>query len=90
MAPRKEFEEEERKLPSKRSWQPKPERGDDQPRAKKPVKPKRPGDVVWDWEDDLDVENDGGEDEDTDPGEEVIDDDAETEQDDVVWDDDDR
>jgi hypothetical protein len=83
MAPRRDFEEEERKLPSKRNWQPKPERGDDQPRAKKPVKPKRPDEVVWDWEEDLDVEDNDLEDE---SGDDAEDEDME----DVVWDDDDR
>ena len=97
MAPRKEFEKEERKPPSKRNWQPKPDRGDDQPderkpgppkrgddqpRVRKPGAPKRPDDVVWDWEDD-----------DLDADETIVEDDTDAEdadQDDVVWDDDDR
>ena len=51
MTPHNEFDREERKTPSKRNWQRRPERGDDQPRAPKRPKPKRPDEVVWDWED---------------------------------------
>ncbi len=82
MAPRKEFESEERKPPSKRNWERRPERGDDQPRERKPAKPKGPDDVVWDWEDDLNLEDNDLE------GDEAVD--KEEDQDDVVWDDDDR
>jgi hypothetical protein len=83
MAPRRDFENEERKQPSKRNWQRRPERGDDQPtRERRPGKQKKPDDVVWDWEDE-DVEG-----EDAELGEE--DGDEDDDQDDVVWDDDDR
>ena len=78
MSPRKEFDNEERKPPSKRNWQRRPERGDDQPRERRPAKQRRPEDVVWDWEDDL--EPDDVEDED---------DAREEDEDDVVWDEDD-
>ncbi len=82
MVPRKDFEE-EKKLPSKRNWQRRPERGDEQPRDRKAPRPKRPDEVVWDWEDDDEVDLDDAK----------LDDEADGEdedQDDVVWDDDDR
>jgi len=81
MAPRRDFEE-EKKPPSKRNWQRRPERGDDQPRERKNPKPKRPDDVVWDWEDDDEVDLDDDFDGEDDGGDE--------DQDDVVWDDDER
>ena len=60
MTPRNDFDREERKTPSKRNWQPRPERGDDQPRGPKRPKPRRPDDVVWDWENaDEDIDDDG-------------------------------
>ena len=82
MAPRRDFEE-EKKPPSKRNWQRRPERGDDQPRERKAPKSKRPDEVVWDWEDDDAVDVDDDDLADEDGGEEE-------DQDDVVWDDDDR
>lgn len=80
MAPRRDFEE-EKKPPSKRNWERRPERGDDQPRERKHPKPKRPDEVVWDWEDETDVD-------DAEIGDEDATDDED--QDDVVWDDDER
>ena len=82
MAPRRDFED-EKKLPSKRDWHRRPERGDEQPRAKKAPKPKRPDEVVWDWEDDPEAD-------DAELGDEDGDGDTDEDQDDVVWDDDDR
>jgi hypothetical protein len=74
VAPRNDFDPEERKTPSKRNWQRRPERGDDQPRGPKRPKPRRPDDVVWDWEEtDAELEDE----DDVLPGDDALDEDFE-------------
>jgi len=75
VTPRDDFEHEDRKTPSKRKWERRPER-EEQPRAPKRPKQRRPDEVVWDWEDDAEeYENGDVESTDDDVADEVVDDD---------------